>query len=339
MKRRAVIERAIGETRAAVYEGRKLVELHMDRWSTAEAPKIGEVWTGQITSIDPSLGGAFVSLGTGPDALLAFKAQRDLPRLTEGETVDITIAKEAIAEKGPSIRFHGPATHKKPASVTRLSLTERLSARFPDLAFEETSVGAHDGATDRQLAINGGGTVTIERTQALIAIDVDKGSAPQIFECAMKATTLIMTQLRLRGLGGLIAIDYPNLRQPKQRAAIIRAIEAAADSDPANIRVAPFSRFGVVEMTRGQDGLSLDAKLNDRFGRPTPETLAIRAVRQIEREAKANRGARLNVVLTPDLVSALDAQPWDWKEHLTDRIGARFDIAPTGETFSIGVDR
>lgn len=326
MKRRAVIEEAVGETRAAIYEGRKLVELHLDRWSDFWKPRIGEQWTGQVVSVDPSIGGLWVELGKGPNGLLSFKAQRDLPRLTEGERIDVTIAKEAIAEKGPVLRYAGPASREKPGAETVLSLRERLLQRFPHISFEDASVGIIDTATERQLAIPNGGTITVDHAQALIAIDIDKGGAKTVMDCSVAAAKLIMAQLRLRGLGGLIAIDFPNLRQPKQRSKIIAIMEELAETDPASIRIAPFSRFGVVEMTRGLDGPSLDMKLNDRFGEPTLETRAIQALRQLEREGKASAGARLTLKTEPDIHEWLDNAPFDWRSAMTERLGARFAI-------------
>jgi len=62
MKRRAVIETAVGETRAAIYEGRRMVELHVDRpWQ--KTPRTGDVYIGRITTVDPSVAGAWVDIG------------------------------------------------------------------------------------------------------------------------------------------------------------------------------------------------------------------------------------------------------------------------------------
>ena len=338
MKRRAVIERAIGETRAAVYEGRRLVELHVDRASNAAAPKVGEVWTGRVVAVDPSVAGAFVTLGEGPDALLPFRAQKDLPRLGEGMLIDLRVAKEAVAEKGPVLRYHGAATADAPGAVDRLDLSQRLERRFPGITFEDASVGVIDNAVERTVALPGGGSITIDRTQALIAIDVDKGGASSTFECAQKAATLAMAQLRLRGLGGLVVIDFPNLRQPKQRSAVIRILEEMGETDPASVRVAPFSRFGVVELTRGTDGPSLDAKLTDRFGEPTPETLALSLLRRLEREGRASGGAKLSATADAPTWNGLQALPFDWRAELAARIGARFAVEP-GETTEVSADR
>ncbi|WP_298912524.1 ribonuclease E/G [uncultured Algimonas sp.] len=338
MKRRAVIEEAVGETRAAVYEGRKLVELHLDRWSDFHTPRIGERWTAQAASIDASIGGIWMALGKGPDALLSFKGQRDMPRLTEGQSVDVVIAKQSIAEKGPVVRYAGDPTRDAPGVIEALDLKQRLSRRFPGIAFEDAPVGILDNATERTLAVPGGGSITIDRTQALIAVDVDKGGAKTGMDCSTNAAKLILDQLRLRGLGGLIAIDFPNLRQPRQRSTVIRLMEDAAEADPASLRIAPFSRFGVVEMTRGQDGPSIDAKLNDRFGEPTVETQAIRALRRLEREGKASGGAQLVLSVTDAIGNWLDEPPFDWRTPMTERLGARFSVE-RGETVEARSDR
>ena len=338
MKRRAVIERAVGETRAAVYDGRRLVELHLDRWSEAARPKLGERWTGKVVTVDNSVAGAFVHLGEGPDSLLQFRAQKDLPRLTDGLLIDVDITKQAIAEKGPLIRYAGEASLPAPGRVSALTLGDRLSARFPGIAFEEAPVGIIDEACERVVAVTGGGSVTIDRTQALIAVDVDKGAAERLNDLCYNAAGVVMAQLRLRGLGGLVVIDYPNLRKPKARSVVLKRMEELGAADPANVHIAPFSRFGVVEMTRGQDGPSLDTKRLDRFGEPTVETRALQALRRLEREGQANRGAQLVLTVPEAEWNWLDAAPFDWRGAMTERLGARFTVQP-GETLDVSTDR
>lgn len=337
MKRRAVVEELVGETRAAVYEGRKLVELHLDRWSDFNKPRIGERWTAVVGAVDPSIGGMWMQMGKGPDALLSFKGQKDMPRLTEGERIDVLIAKEAISEKGPVVRYVAEPTRDAPGVVHALNLRERLNLRFPEITFELSSVGL-DTSTERDLAIPGGGSITIERTQALIAVDVDKGGAKTVMDCSVNGAKLIMAQLRQRRLGGLIAIDFPNLRQPRHRLSVIRAMEDMAEADPASIRVAPFSRFGVVELTRGLDGPSLDAQMNDRFGEPTVETRAIAALRRLEREGKVSAGAQLVLTVDAPVWDWLETPPFDWRTPMTERLGARFTVV-RGDTVDVSADR
>jgi len=72
MKRRCVIEECIGETRAAVYEGRRLTELYVRRWSDKDRPLQGDIFVGRVAKIDQSMGGAFIDLGTKMQGLFKF---------------------------------------------------------------------------------------------------------------------------------------------------------------------------------------------------------------------------------------------------------------------------
>jgi Ribonuclease G/E len=115
-------------------------------------------------------------------------------------------------------------------------------------------------------------------------------------------------------------------------------MEDMAEADPASIRIAPFSRFGVVEMTRGQDGASLDAQLNDRFGEPTVETRAIHALRRLEREAKASAGAQVVLTVDKTVWDWLETPPFDWRTPMTERLGARFTVE-LGDSLDVRADR
>ena len=260
MKRRAVIESVVGETRAAIYEGRRLVELYVDRpWQAT--PRAGDIYTGRITSIDPSVAGAWVDIGTNAaPALLPFAAQQNMPKLTEGQSVELSILRSQIGAKGATLRYL-KESDAKPALVKKLDIRERLLIRFPNLTFDEAAVNAVDSACEITLALPGGGSIMMEQTQALLAIDVDKGAAISAAAAANEAAKLIASQLRLRGLGGLIVIDFPNLRQPKQRKTLERILEAACEVDPNVTKFNSLSRFGVIEMTRAKPDMSLDLSL------------------------------------------------------------------------------
>lgn len=348
MKRRAVIESAIGETRAAVYEGRRLAEFHLRRHIHAPndiktSPQPRDIFTGRITKVDPSVAGAFVDLGTGPIGLLKFASRKTLPQLTEGLLLDVEISRGSIGDKGPNLLYAGPASCDKAGPVVQHSLQDYLSLLYPDITFDQAMVSTLDDAAERQIAVKGGGRITFDQTQALLAIDVDKGEAATPLESALAASQLIAAQLRLRGLGGLVIIDFPNLRQPKHRTAVLKTLETAFAQDSAIVKIAPMSRFGCVEMTRAMASLSLDALLNDRYGRPTLDTRAIRAIRRLEREGAANAGAKLTLHVPQDILDWLETTPLNWREQLTDRIGARFEVKlgtmQSGDGADVSADR
>ncbi|MEP1230550.1 MAG: ribonuclease E/G [Litorimonas sp.] len=338
MKRRAVIEDGIGETRAAVYEGRRLVEFHLRRHVGPHMARAKDIYTGRVSAVDPSVAGAFVDLGIGPAGLLKFSSRKALPKLTEGMLIDVEISRAAIGTKGPNLKFTNEASRDAVGPVKCNNLREYLTLKYPEIIFEETSVSALDDAVERNIAIKGGGSVWFDQTQALLAIDVDKGSESSPLDNSLAAATLIASQLRLRGLGGLIVIDFPNLRQAKHRTSLLRHLEKVFETDAAIVKIAPMSRFGCIELTRSIDDISLDALVNDRFGRPTLDTLALRAIRRLEREGSVNAGAKLTLHAPEHVFNWLETTELDWRGELTSRIGARFDVK-LGQTIDVSVDR
>ena len=227
-------------------------------------------------------------------------------------------------------------TNKGP--VKSKTLREFLAERFAGITFDEAAVNSIDDAVESELAISGGGSIAIERTRALTAIDVDKGASNSGFEVSLSACELIASQIRLRGLGGLFVIDFPNLRQVKQREKIYAAMLKACEGDLEPIKIAPMSRFGTIEMTRAKTRLSLDETLTDKYGDPTAETLAIRGLRQLEREGRANGGAKLMLSLPKAAFAWLGDDAIGWREAMTERLGARFTVVE-GESLSIEADR
>ena len=86
------------------------------------------------------------------------------------------------------------------------------------------------------------------------------------------------------------------------------------------------SRFGTVEMTRSKPAASLDEILNNQYGQPTDETLALRPLRRLEVEARANAGAQLTLFLPERAKAWLESDLIEWRSEITNRIGARYSL-------------
>ncbi len=346
LKRRCVIEEAIGETRAAVYEKKRLVELYVRRWSERDKARAGDVFCGIIRKIDPSIGAAFMDLGASsepsqrPMGFLKFTMAPNAPRFREGQRLKVEVTREAEAGKGPVLKYlsvlenHNP---KEGASsvLGRLSgdnLDGFISKRFKgDVTFDTAFVNSIEEACLREIAVPNGGDIAIDFTRALVAIDVDKGHAQSGYTVSENVLPMIARQLRLRGIGGLIVIDLPNLRQPKQRERLYNLAQSAFKDDPNIIKIAPMSRFGTVEMTRSKPAASLDEILYDRFGEPTDETLALRAIRRLEVESRVHAGANLTLLVPERAKLWLDRDSIGWRLALTQKIGDRFTLAESHE--------
>lgn len=338
MKRRCVIEEAVGETRAVVFEGKTPVEAYVRRWTEADKPRVGDIFAGRVIEIDKSMGAAFMDMGTKPNGFLKFSNAPGAPRFTQGMLIAVEVTREAEPGKGPVLKYHGETDLDKPAKISGDNLMAFVAKRYPNIKFDNASVSVIEAATEREIAVPGGGDIAIDFTRALVAIDVDKGPAASGFAVGQAVCPLIAAQLRLRSIGGLILVDLPNLRQPNQRAKLFKAMEAAFAEDPNTVKVAPMSRFGTVEMTRAKTGPSLDEVLNDRYGHPTVETLAIRALRALEREGRASGGAKLKLTVPQHVLDWLEAGHIDWKAAMTERLGARFTVKFGDET-NVKADR
>lgn len=326
MKRRAVIEDAVGETRAAVYEGKHLTELYVWRWSDKGKPRAGDIFSGRISRVEPSLAAAFVELGHGPDGFLKFSNAPSAPRLNEGKYIQAFVTRDSEPGKGPVLKFEAMATDTFKGPLKSKTLREFLESRYEGISIDEAAVNSLDEAMEIELAIPGGGSIAIERTRALTAIDIDKGASNSGFDVSIAACALIASQMRLRGLGGLFVFDFPNLRQVKQREKIYEALVKAFETDPEPVKIAPMSRFGTIEMTRAKTRLSLDETMLTKFGEPTVETQALQGLRQLEREGRANGGAQLVLTVPPPAFEWLMADTIGWKEVMTERLGARFTL-------------
>lgn len=109
----------------------------------------------------------------------------------------------------------------------------------------------------RQVELKGGGSIIIEQTEALVAIDVNSGkyrkekSAEETaYNINLSAADEIARQLRLRDLGGLVICDFIDMREEKHRKAVERQFRNATKSDRARSKILKISQFGIVEMTR-----------------------------------------------------------------------------------------
>jgi ribonuclease E len=110
---------------------------------------------------------------------------------------------------------------------------------------------------ENRVQLPSGGSIVIEQTEALVSIDVNSGKATQqknveetALQTNLEAAEEVARQLRLRDFGGLIVIDFIDMRDRKNRAKIEKAIKTELKSDKARTKVGRLSAFGLLEMSR-----------------------------------------------------------------------------------------
>jgi ribonuclease E len=164
-----------------------------------------------------------------------------------------------------------------------------------------------------RVELKSGGSLVIEQTEALVAIDVNSGrfrDEEDLEETAYKinieAADAIARQLRLRDLGGVLVLDFIDMLSEKRRRGLERHFREALKADRARIKVARMSPFGTIEMTRQRVRPSLRQSIFHRCPRcrgvgyvATHETLHLNLVRQIKLML-ARRNAAIDVCLNQD---------------------------------------
>ncbi|MBN9516915.1 Rne/Rng family ribonuclease [bacterium] len=109
----------------------------------------------------------------------------------------------------------------------------------------------------KRLDLPGGGSIIIEQTEALVAIDVNSGNfraennaEETAYQMNLRAAKEIARQLRLRDLGGVIVNDFIDMRDEKHRRNVENALRDAMRRDRARTKILRISQFGIIEMTR-----------------------------------------------------------------------------------------
>ncbi|MRR06485.1 MAG: Rne/Rng family ribonuclease, partial [Deltaproteobacteria bacterium] len=110
---------------------------------------------------------------------------------------------------------------------------------------------------EKKVPLKSGGSIVIDPTEALVSIDVnsgkstgEKGVEETAFKTNMEAAEEVARQLRLRDLGGLIVIDFIDMRDRKHKAEVEKALKTALKADKARVSVDKISQFGLLEMSR-----------------------------------------------------------------------------------------
>ena len=113
--------------------------------------------------------------------------------------------------------------------------------------------------TSHQIDLPSGGNISINNTEAATVFDINSsrqsggGDQQQMFLATnCEAAQLIARQVRLRGIGGLIFIDFINMREQKHQRQVLKVFKEAVKRDRAHLEIANFSRFCVLELSRNR---------------------------------------------------------------------------------------
>jgi len=172
-------------------------------------------------------------------------------------------------------------------------------------------------AYQREVLLPSGGALVIDRTEALVSIDINSAKATSgadieatALNTNLEAADEIARQLRLRDLGGLVVIDFIDMSSTKNQRDVENRLKEALKADRARIQVGRISRFGLLEMSRQRLRLSLGESAQDVCprceGRGTVRNIqshALSIIRLVEEEALKEKTAEIHVQLPVEIAT------------------------------------
>ena len=178
-----------------------------------------------------------------------------------------------------------------PRYVHRLQLYEGKEPLFFKYKLDEEIGRIHQ----RTVSLRAGGSIVIDQTEALVAIDVNSGNfradnnaEETAYQMNMHAAKEIARQIRLRDLGGVIVNDFIDMHKERHRRNVEKALRDAVSRDRAHTKILRTSPFGLVEMTRQRIRPSLKRSAykdcpccHGSAVVKTPESMAIDVIRQL----------------------------------------------------------
>ncbi len=218
-----------------------------------------------------------------------------------------------VDEKGAYERAKEFLQLTMPRYVSRLKLYDSKEPLYHKYGLEKEIAKIQR----RTVPLKGGGSIVIDPTEALVAIDVNSGSfrtdssaEETAFQLNMSASKEIARQLRLRDLGGVIVNDFIDMRSESHRRKVERSLHDALRRDRARTKVLRTSPFGLIEMTRQRIRPSLKRSVYEdcpccqgRAVVKTSESMAIEVVRVLMMACQQPRASRVTIRVN-DKVSA-----------------------------------
>lgn len=340
---RIVLNEAPGEKRAAAFdEAGQPVRLFLERWSGSGQPvRTGEIVSARLRQNDARDGGAFFETAGGERIFV----RGDMPKgLSEGAETRLEIRAEA--RHGKLARGAFSKQEPTPSFDAFAAWLDELPGQppTPEAAADAEDLDAIEAAFDESLSpavgLMRGGLIRLERTAALIAIDIDsagrnrKGSAAaRALSINKDAVETAARQIALRDWGGLLVIDCLAPLTAEARTQLRDAFLAAFQSVSARkVEALKPSRFGLLEAKIAWGASPIEDRLLDETGQKTADTELLDLFRDAARQAAADRTAFFRLTLSPRALRAYNARRNDCDAILNSACSGRVSIASgTGE--------
>jgi ribonuclease E len=250
--------------------------------------------------------------GSGPKLL---QSDQDLILRTLRDYVDSDIDEILIDDEAAWEKAREYFRTFLPRSRTNLVRYAERTPLFAKFGLEPQI----DRIYDRSVPLPGGGSIVIDRTEALIAIDVNSGRSKggssheeTVVATNMEAAREVGRHLQLRDIGGLIVVDFIDMKNPRNRRKVEAAMKEALKTDKARTSVGRLSSNGLLEINRQKIRQALHLRTHracptcEGTGRiASPEMVSLNLLRRIEARATTSPVRGVRVELHPELADFL----------------------------------
>jgi ribonuclease G len=219
-----------------------------------------------------------------------------------------------------------------PSLVRRVKLYTKETPLFEHFGIQDEIAKA----LNSKVWLKSGGSIVINQTEALVAIDINTGKyvgksarlEDTIVKTNLDAVPEIVRQIRLRDLGGIIVIDFIDMDDRKNRFRVMAALEEALKSDRAPTKVLQFNDFGLVAITRKRVKQSLERTLSVPC--PTcqatgmvksPTTVCNEIYTELRKMKKHFEGADVLLRVNPETVKVLKSNNASWLTEYEELVG------------------
>ncbi len=206
----------------------------------------------------------------------------------------------------------------------------------------------------KNVHLKSGGSIVIEQTESLVAIDVNtgkftgnnRGLEETVYKNNVEAAQEIARQLRLRDVGGIIVIDFIDMEQGQHRRNLFNIFKEAVSKDRAKTHLVQVSELGLIQMTRQRMRPSLESAVYDtcpycegKGNIKSTATMSIQVIRELRKSLKDSRDRIVNAYVHPDVAERLLQQEKKALRYLEKSTGSRISIysEPTAHREDINI--
>ena len=282
-----------------------------------------------------------------------FETSRAPAVVYQEQSLVAKLLRDLLTDDYSSIRIDNALEHKRvvelierimPSLASKVKLYEK---EFP--IFEEYGVQAEiDRALRSKVWLKSGGSIVINQTEALVAIDVNTGRyvgkktagrlEDTILKTNLEAVKEIVRQIRLRDLGGIIVLDFIDMEEKKNRQKVFQTVEQELRKDRSPSKALQVSDFGLVIITRKRVKQSLERVLTE----PCPycagsavikssSTICYEILSEVKKISADLNGQSLVLRVNPDIARALRDEERAVFKDLKQSLGRDIALRPDAQ--------